>query len=387
MPSHPTARVLVGLAAAAALLAPGGCGARSELLTPRVGPCTVPGMQRNCATACGTGTQQCQDGFWTPCDARASRTCRTACGEGWHTCTDGVWEPCDVPTVRECTNRCGEGTERCIDGEWTECDATAERACSNRCGTGVEVCELDAWTNCDATSVRACDGVCGPGEQVCVDGEWSSCSGPQPGPPVLGVTIRDFLDSHPDFESYDQGAETGIVGFYLGTDEKPVYAGDPETHTTHGREAFDQWYRDVPGVNLTTQMEITLSPVAGDPGMFRYASDSFFPIDDQLFGNQGRRHNYHFTLELSTRFLYSGGEVFTFRGDDDLWVFMNRRLALDLGGPHETLQGTIDLDARADVLEIEPGNAYDLHLFFAERHTVASSFSIETTIAEWANCD
>ena len=67
-------------------------------------------------------------------------------------------------------------------------------------------------------------------------------------------------------------------------------------------------------------------------------------------------------------------------GDDDLWVFINGKLALDLGGLHSQQTGTIDLDASASKLGITKGQNYPLVLFHAERHTVDSNFRIETTI-------
>lgn len=66
----------------------------------------------------------------------------------------------------------------------------------------------------------------------------------------LTGTVRDFNDAHPDFESVT-GVDPGIVQTALGTDKKPVYTGQAGNPTTHGQEAFDQWYRDVPSVNMT----------------------------------------------------------------------------------------------------------------------------------------
>ena len=203
----------------------------------------------------------------------------------------------------------------------------------------------------------------------------------------LTGTVRDFKyagtpGGHPDFENA-LGADFGIVGpigASLGADGKPVYDTVGSHPTTHGKTFFDQWYRDTPGVNASQSYTITLDKDPGT-GVFTYSNPAFYPIDNQLLGNQGAPHNYSFTYELNTVFNYKGGETFTFSGDDDVWVYVNKKLAIDLGGVHTTGTQSISLDALANNYGLTSGNNYDLDVFFAERHTTQSTFRIDTTLA------
>jgi fibro-slime domain-containing protein len=223
---------------------------------------------------------------------------------------------------------------------------------------------------------------------------------------LLGV-LRDFkgrseAGGHPDFEGplYGNDITLNLVSTTLGSDQKPEYASmceegraspaptcpfGPETTT---RTNFDQWYRFTENVNKPFLVHLWFAPQSN--GVFTFQSLFFFPLDGAGWGNsgndkQGRSRNFSFTTELHTRFKYNGGERFEFEGDDDVWVFVNRRLAVDLGGLHPKELGSVDLDASAQTLGITKGQVYELDLFHAERHTPESTFRIDTNLS-FVNC-
>lgn len=141
---------------------------------------------------------------------------------------------------------------------------------------------------------------------------------------------------------------------------------------------FARWFTDSPGFNLSTPASITLDETAPGSGVFRYTNPSFFPLDGLLFGNQGRSNNFHFTLHLQGTTTFALTDTFTFGGDDDLWVYINDLLVMDLGGVHGFETSTIS-GATLAALGLTPGVPYDLDIFFAERHTSASNFNVETS--------
>ena len=411
--------------------------------------CPLPGVA--CvATECGDGIvagfEQCDDGNSSA--PGCSEDCQLE--DGFKCETEGM--DCE-PTV--CGDGMREGTEQCDDGNATPfdgCDGECKNEpdcsggqCEATCGDGVII--PGTSEACDDGNINDGDG-CSSACEI-EDGFTCDSSPVDLGSEVtIPVIYRDFRsndtnDEQPatfswDFNNPDDGASEisfGITETLLDAEGKPaldpagnLYVYGSNGGPPHSAASFAQWYRTSPTLEPTGNLEIVgeLSLSGNGTNVYAYSSDDeeppgFFPLDDPALapfawpneptygettfvpaGENDAPSNFGFTTEVHYHFVYQGDEVLSFSGDDDLWVFVDGHLCLDVGGLHPARSGVMSFDPAttdpdttqqgivdACKAQLEIDKVYEVAIFHAERHTGASNFSLtlDGFITESSSCE
>lgn len=216
----------------------------------------------------------------------------------------------------------------------------------------------------------------------------------------FNIVVRDFRGAsaanNPDFNNtLISGLVTGMVGGTLDANGKPVYVGSGGGGNAAGNvfsaSSFAAWYRPCDGSTYScdSQRTITLTANVDAGDVLTYFNNSYFPLDSLTNSSiwDASGHNFFFTSELNLSLIYDPTKAneFSFTGDDDVWVFINGKLVLDIGGIHGATTASFDLDDLVGGLGINPYDQYSFTMFHAERHTTESTLNITSTLGQPLN--
>ena len=216
---------------------------------------------------------------------------------------------------------------------------------------------------------------------------------------ISGI-FRDWKLDDVNFFNQPMGKTSGGRGMIMPTLDPPDYKPKlNQASSTSNAPKVETWFNTITfpsGQKNDTCIDIILTK--GYDGRWSFDSDKmggFFPVDN--FNNPNnikyldntdpsapgaKMHNFHFTMEMHLQFVYRQGLglEFDFKGDDDVWIFVNNKLAIDLGGLNYYAVDTLLLDNKKDVLQIVDGQMYNMDIFYAERNPVGSNFLIKTSM-------
>ncbi|XP_052065857.1 protein artichoke-like [Mytilus californianus] len=166
----------------------------------------------------------------------------------------------------------------------------------------------------------------------------------------LPVTVYDFTISNDDFGTAASMTPSNPYHVISPTGSWPAISTDPTSDT------FSDWFRDT-SANIKLDREITLT-VDNSSGsdVHNYYSDSYFLADDSGYGAEGQTdcggilHNFFYTSAIRTGLKFSGNEKLTFGGGEELWVFINKVLVIEIIADRSSASvacQTVDLSAAA----------------------------------------
>jgi len=175
--------------------------------------------------------------------------------------------------------------------------------------------------------------------------------------PRISALTKEMFDAYQsqpgDFADGDTPKRSA---FGLTPASEPIYdwGARPDNATATGGATWTPWY-----LHGTTAMKTYY----GAP---------------QATYDANAKANQHFCFESHADFYYDPEQVFYFSGDDDIWVYINRKLVIDLGGAHLAAPAHVELKNLG--LGLEEGNLYPIDIFFCNRRTPMSDVRISTNI-------
>ena len=101
------------------------------------------------------------------------------------------------------------------------------------------------------------------------------------------------------------------------------------------------------------------------------------------FNSEIEKRNHHFCTESHANFRFRKGLKFSVSGNDDIWVFVDNKLAIDIGGTHLAAPGHVDMDKFLPNGEI--GKSYDIDIYTCNRRAASSDLRINANFTFFAD--
>ncbi|MCL1956455.1 MAG: fibro-slime domain-containing protein [Fibromonadales bacterium] len=117
----------------------------------------------------------------------------------------------------------------------------------------------------------------------------------------------------------------------------------------------------------------------------RAASNGVGPLDPNAAAKtslKNKLHNYSFTMAGSAEFKYEKGanDIFEFVGDDDMWIFIDGELVVDLGGTHLAAPAKINIKSYGEDKKWEDQSKHSINFYYADRQTDGSNLMLRMAI-------
>ncbi len=199
---------------------------------------------------------------------------------------------------------------------------------------------------------------------------------------------------------YDHESIEGTPFWYLGCPDEWTRNMVQDTLGANGRPLMkidtcanaeiNTWWTDEGAISVKDTL-LTFSRTTGSTYQYKTDKMGFFPAGGCEEGTGGGNGsvckgtpNYGFAAHMQRKFLYiregADEQTFDFSGDDDVFVFLNGHLVLDIGGIHNPIQKEFYLQTEADNIGLTNGDTAVLDFFIAERRRYGSQAQITMNI-------